>query len=82
MKLFLKETVYFEISVPDGTDRALVTTEFRDKISPMFRQIVKTIRMDQEDIDILGRRFGYPCSIRCLTEREALSQLSQPSQLK
>lgn len=82
MKLFLKESVYFEIQVPDGSDRAQITTEFRTNISPMFRQIVKSIVVDPEDVQFLETKFGKPCSIKVLTEREALNQLNQPGQFK
>lgn len=82
MKMYLKETVYFEISIPDGSDRAEVTTQFREKISPMFRNILKQIVIDPEDIEILQNRFGFPADIKLMTEREALSKLNQPNPTK
>lgn len=82
MKLFLKETVYFEVFVPDGSDRALVTNNFRSHISPMFRDILKQIVIDPEDLEFLRREFGDPVNIKILTEREALSSLNRTDPTK
>jgi hypothetical protein len=82
MKLYLKETVYFEVSVPDGFDRAVVTDCYRKNISPMFRDILKQIVIDPEDLDFLRKQFGDPVGIKIITEREALNSLNQKDPTK
>jgi len=78
MKLFLKESVYFEVTVPDGFDRAEVTDNFRRNISPMFRDLLKEIVIDPEDLVFLRKQFGDPVDIKVMTEREALNKINSP----
>lgn len=76
MKLYLKENIYFKISVPDGTDRAVVTADFRRDIAPMFQEIVKTIIIDPPELNLLRKSFGDTSTFQILTESEFLKEMN------
>jgi len=82
MKMYLKESVYFEIVIPDGSDRNQVTTAFRNQVSPMFRDLVKNIVIEPDDLESLRRICGPSVSIRVLTERQALNEMNSPNPAK
>lgn len=78
MKLYLKSPVYFEIEVPDGTDRSRVTSLFHEELEKNFRRLIKTIRLSDEDLKAFRELFG-PVNIKVLTELQVLSKSSKGS---
>lgn len=79
MKLFLKEVVYFEITVPDGTNRETVTNVFRTDTEKAFKRLIKNIALDEADLRPYSKLLGDNVSIRLVTEREALNQTARSS---
>lgn len=75
MEFLIKENIYFQIQIPDGTNRQLVSAEFRKEIVPMFRSIVKSIVIDPEDLTSIRKIAGNSADIRILTETEALKRM-------
>lgn len=71
MKLFLKETCYFEVSVPDGKSNEHVTTVFKRDIEPLWETLLGKVRFTKQEQDHLKEIFG-DINIRILTEKQFL----------
>lgn len=71
MKLFLKETCYFEVSVPDGKSNEHVTTVFKRDIEPLWEALLGKVRFTKQEQDHLKEIFG-DINIRILTEKQFL----------
>lgn len=74
MKIYLKEVVYFEIDVSDGTNRNLVTDTFSREIRPQFEKILKTVRFDDSDRFAFAKLSGTPVKIGLLSRQQFLLQ--------
>lgn len=72
MKVYLKETVYFEVDVSDGSNRSLVTEMFSKEIRPQFENILKSIKFDDSDRFAFAKLSGTPVKIRLLSQRDFL----------
>lgn len=70
MKVYLKEVVYFEVEVSDGTDRSVVTETLKSQIRPQFEKIIKKIKFDNSDRQAFLRITGTPVKIQLITQRQ------------
>lgn len=70
MKIFLKQPIYFEITVPDGTDRQQVIRIADDRLKPALRALLKEIKMDEEDLIGFPGIPGDTLNVRIVTETE------------
>lgn len=69
MKLYLKSPVYFEIEVPNGTDRSRVTSCFHETLEKNFKRLIRNIRLEKKDLEALHELAGIT-NVRLLTEME------------
>lgn len=74
MKIFLKEVVYFEIEVSDGTDRQRISEAFSGQIRPQFENLLKSIKFDDSDRAALLKLTGTPAKIRLLSRNQFLKE--------
>lgn len=80
MKLYLKSPVYFEITVPNGTDRSRVSNLFHEEIEKAFKRLIRNIRLDEHDLESFRKLFG-DVDIRLLTELEVTSKSAKGSKI-
>lgn len=78
MKVFIKSPVYFEITVPDGTDRSRVSNLFHEELEKDFKRLIRNIRLSDDDLKSFQKLFG-PVNIRLITETEVLSKSAKES---
>jgi hypothetical protein len=80
MKFYLKSPVYFEITVPDGTNRSQVSNLFHEQLEKAFKKLINNIRLDDDDLRSFQELFG-PVNIRLITEIDALNKSAKGSKV-
>lgn len=70
MKVFLKTPVYFEITVPDGSNRQQIIKLAGDQLRPALRSILDSIKVDPEDLQGFPGEFGKTLRVRLVDEIE------------
>lgn len=71
MKLYLKETCYFEVSIPDGNSNDHVTTVFKRDVEPLWETLLSQVRFSKQEQNHLKEIFG-DINIRILSEKQFL----------
>lgn len=71
MKLYLKETCYFEVSIPDGNSNEHVTTVFKRDVEPLWEALLEKVRFSKQEQNHLNEIFG-DINIRILSEKQFL----------
>ena len=74
MDVYIKETIYFKLSVEDGTNRSQVTESFHQVISPQFEQILSSIKFDKADEKAFRRLTGHPVKLKILSKNEFIKE--------
>lgn len=74
MKIYIKETVYFEIDVKDGTDRSQISEQFSQVISPQFESLLSKLKFDKNDEKAFEQLTGNSVKLSIMSKRQFLNR--------
>lgn len=74
MKIYLKEVVYFEIDVKDGTDRSRITESFSQVISPQFEELLGKLKFDESDEKAFEKLTGNFVKLNLLSKNQFIKK--------